>query len=1068
MGVHNLWQILDQNNTSTTTPLDSLHGKRLAIDASIWLYQFLRVQTKSRSNNNAETTMHITGFFRRLCKLAYFGIKPVFVFDGQVTRLKKDTIKERRLRREKMRGELDEDDDQSLGGTGSKEKVARRLLAMELQRMKDDKQSARKNKDNKLNKNEEDEGNFDRFRSTSEFHLPPLQGFVYDESDSRINADNDYIGNDTAEYNQWDELEGINLTTIDPASSQFNALPLTTQYLVLSQLRLKSRLRMGYSKDQLEEIFPNSLEFSKFQIEMVKKRNYFTQRLMGISGMGGQLEVEGEDTQPGKRVSGVKGREYKLKKVDGGWALSLDDNQGDTAANPVDLTKDNAHKKKRKWEDDDDEDWEDVDLNVKAGSAKKTDWSIGNLPLPPKMNGVNASESTMRSFIISPSKNSSKANKPVGLWEDEAKQYEQAQLDTIDQEMLQEAIERSKTELLKDQTMENEQNQKMIENDEDEYDEFADFEDIPIGPESTTDTHAAPAPAPPLFSFVPQYSDGSTANPPPLLINGVSSSLFTDKPSTASPSRTDTAATKREVRQDPNTLFTTVSSDEDEEPLQRKPWHRDAFEVDEDKGVVKRKNGVVSKEGMLVRPRPKPANNNKTEHKALPGHEDKHDEEKTRIPSIPAWFDQQYVPLKNNKPEVNTFSVAKPSYSGSVAFSLQEKRKDEELGLVSYAEAKELMDEKRKGKSSGKDEFGLVEIVDLSDSGDEVEQHSETEEEQTGAEPEEIEETELDDEQEKETEAKDNYIYEFSEDEESELQTALFKESDSNATFLETLALQNSANPPKQSIQSFRDETQTMLDQTTKAQTQTTKVTPQITRQIQSLLTTFGIPYITAPTEAESQCSELYRLGLIDGIITDDSDVFLFGGDKVYRHFFAEKKYVVRYDMKRIENTMRLDRKKMTELAVLLGSDYTKGVKGVGPVLAMEILEKFYDLETFRDWFIQGILSQSHDEDKWLKSLRKRLTKLESLSQINEGFPDPEIIQAYLQPEVNSDPTEFKWGDLDLDRIREFMMTEAHWQREKCDDVLIPLIRDLNRKKAERAKNGMSGQRGIEDFYGRN
>ena len=99
MGVTGLWQIL--HPCARPIKLETLNRKRLAVDASIWIYQFIKaVRDKA---GNALRNSHVVGFFRRICKLLFFGIKPVFVFDGGAPILKRQTVSERKKRREGRR-----------------------------------------------------------------------------------------------------------------------------------------------------------------------------------------------------------------------------------------------------------------------------------------------------------------------------------------------------------------------------------------------------------------------------------------------------------------------------------------------------------------------------------------------------------------------------------------------------------------------------------------------------------------------------------------------------------------------------------------------------------------------------------------------------------------------------------------------------------------------------------------------------------------------------------------------------------------------------------------------------
>ena len=91
-----LWQLISP--VGRRVSVETLEGKTLAIDMSIWLTQFIKAMRDDEGNmiKNA----HVSGTMRRILKLLYHRIRPVFVFDGATPSLKKRVMKLRRQSRE--------------------------------------------------------------------------------------------------------------------------------------------------------------------------------------------------------------------------------------------------------------------------------------------------------------------------------------------------------------------------------------------------------------------------------------------------------------------------------------------------------------------------------------------------------------------------------------------------------------------------------------------------------------------------------------------------------------------------------------------------------------------------------------------------------------------------------------------------------------------------------------------------------------------------------------------------------------------------------------------------------
>ncbi|CAI2164431.1 13526_t:CDS:2 [Funneliformis geosporum] len=151
MGVKGLWKLI--------SPV----GRNVKLD--IWLYQFLTAMRDKEGNGLKNA--HLLGFFRRICKLLFYNIKPVFVFDGGAPELKRLTLNERRKRR--------------TGNANNLQKTAEKLLSaqLRLQAIQESKGSCKKIiTDDHENKMSNLIPEFFSRRKRDEYDLPSISGGI--------------------------------------------------------------------------------------------------------------------------------------------------------------------------------------------------------------------------------------------------------------------------------------------------------------------------------------------------------------------------------------------------------------------------------------------------------------------------------------------------------------------------------------------------------------------------------------------------------------------------------------------------------------------------------------------------------------------------------------------------------------------------------------------------------------------------------------------------------------------------------------------------------------------------
>ncbi|KIW72209.1 hypothetical protein PV04_00419 [Phialophora macrospora] len=1180
MGVTGLWTVVAP--TARPTQLASLNRKRLAVDASIWIYQFLKAVRDKEGN--ALRNSHVVGFFRRICKLLYFGIKPVFVFDGGAPVLKRETIRKRARRREGRREDA--------------ARTAGKLLAVQVARAAEEeerrrKEGRRRDDDEEelppdqelvyveeigMNQKERQAGRNEKFRKKDQYHLPDL-----DVSIAAMGAPNDPRIMSQAELEEYARHfhsgEDINLydfSKIDFESPFFLSLPAGDRYNILNAARLRSRLRMGYSKEQLDGMFPDRMAFSKFQIERVKERNELTQRLMHLNGM-----VEGDFLlDGGGRIAGEKGKEYILVKnegVEGGWALGVVSNKhGTKKENAIDLEKDDDSDDDAKRAGSDEEEFEDVAIEglnrIPKNWARKRKAEADRDMMYEEVAEVIAKKrkavyearravgdtqlgrpqtvpsGTLPGQTMNPPANDESLFVPDDKAgdEDEDDLFEDvlpAEPDMDEDDDLQRAIAMSLEQITEDEHTTADKTTKPTSESSDDDEAFdlqaalaesrrtkpkpmtnvrdrsppnrkeavsqfqgpLPFESLNLGQsllgkkkskkieeelsggfdrELGDDAFRKERPPQPMPDWF-----GATPNPKDMRYTGVDREpddnsimhaqenvdergflrrretheivdLDTDEEQEQSHAPIDLEADAKNADHDhPKDLdqdedkmdlevLVPLSQDVDvEAPLPSQAEAIDSPEVEEVEDPEKHKRDA-EREKRYEMAREIAAENAKgaPEDQAHTTLGDVADEVRPE-PPLPSPVPQYNPELADETAEDDGFEEV--DWSESDHEQPIQPATPGSLGTID-AESRELQPRSTTAELDDDDDEDFEDVdmepagpprqlqissmPDLSAPQDQPEQESPA----PAAEP--LPEEEFD----------------YLSTDEEDLMRQLAEEAEEHARF--TSALHNQSTSTEQAMRDFDAELKALRSQQKRDRRDADEVTQTMIQECQALLRHFGLPYITAPMEAEAQCAELVRLGLVDGIVTDDSDIFLFGGTRIYKNMFNAAKYVECYLAADLEKEFLLTREKLVRFAHLLGSDYTEGIPGVGPVTALEILTEFEDLEEFKAWTERVQLGRPADLDgqlgtpfrrKFRKTVQKKLF-------LPTGFPDRRVDEAYLFPEVDSNAEPFQWGVPDLDRLRGFLMATIGWSQERTDEVLVPVIRDMNKREVEGTQSNIT------------
>lgn len=233
-----------------------------------------------------------------------------------------------------------------------------------------------------------------------------------------------------------------------------------------------------------------------------------------------------------------------------------------------------------------------------------------------------------------------------------------------------------------------------------------------------------------------------------------------------------------------------------------------------------------------------------------------------------------------------------------------------------------------------------------------------------------------------------------------------------------------------------------------------------------NLIDLFKFPRHEAPGEAEAECANLQRAGIVDAVMSNDADAMMFGSTMTVMNFSKESgsgtgsaSHVTCYRMggKADPSKAGIDRAGMVLFAMLSGGDYLpSGVPKCGSKVAAEIAKAGFGSDLLEAIGSKGT-ERMQQLSEWRERLQYELEENESgyfqtkhkAVRIPQNFPDQTILEYYASP-VESNAEELRYlrhrlanawdQDIDPSQIRDFAARFFDWNYRSGARKVIRLL----------------------------
>jgi flap endonuclease-1 len=191
------------------------------------------------------------------------------------------------------------------------------------------------------------------------------------------------------------------------------------------------------------------------------------------------------------------------------------------------------------------------------------------------------------------------------------------------------------------------------------------------------------------------------------------------------------------------------------------------------------------------------------------------------------------------------------------------------------------------------------------------------------------------------------------------------------------------------------------------------RVDTTIVETSKELLRLMGLPTVQASGEGEAQAAYMVGKGEARYVVSQDYDTLLFGAPNLVRNLTVSGKRKIRgrqitvnpeqIVLAGILEGLNLTREQLIEIAILVGTDFNTGIRGIGAKTGLKIVQRG-----------------------------------EFAATINEKLPDFDpspVMDLFLHPEV-TDEYALEWGHPDITGIKHMLCGEYGFSEERVEKAM--------------------------------